>query len=235
MDLLEEFVLLAHDDRGARIIDSGRIDHGLGGAILMELALARRIDVADRKVVVSAGDPVGIPAADEALDRIAGDARPRKAVHWVSRFARGTQKRVLHDLVAAEVLRVEQTPMLLVFTRTRYPAVAGPEAPARTDARQRVHSAVTRPDPITPRTAALCALVAATGMEHGLLPDLDRKRVRARLAEISEGDWAAAAVRRAIQDVQAAVTAAAVMSYGDGSAGGDGGGGGGDGGGGGGS
>ena len=225
MNLLDEFTLLAHDERGAPIIDGTRLDNGLGGAVLMELALAERVDVADKKILVLSSEPIGDPVVDAALARIAGEPDPRKAKHWVGKLAKGTRQTVLDRLVAAGVLRVEHSKVMIVIPRTRYPGAFGPEPSARADARQRVRSAVLEDGMPAPRTAALCALISATGMAGKLLPDLDRKRVRDRLEEISEGEWAAEAVRKAIQDVQGAVATVVVMGGGDG--GGDGGGGGG--------
>jgi hypothetical protein len=54
--------------------------------------------------------------------------------------------------------------------------------------------------------------LAATGLDRKVFADLDRRRVKARLKEIGEGAWAAEAVRRAISDIQASVTAAVTAS-----------------------
>ncbi|GIF08096.1 GOLPH3/VPS74 family protein [Actinoplanes siamensis] len=212
MNLLEELTLLAHDQLGRRVIDNTRIDHGLGGALLLELVLAERIDVADRRVVTRGDGPLGDALLDEALDRIAADRRSRKPVDWVKRLAKGARHRVIERLVAAGALRVERTPVLGIFSRTRYPGAHGAEPAARAEARERLRGAILGSGPVLPRTAALCALVAATELDRKLFADLDRKLVRARLKEIGQGEWAAAAVRKAIQDVQAAIMAGAVVA-----------------------
>ncbi|BCY04965.1 GPP34 family phosphoprotein [Actinoplanes sp. L3-i22] len=212
MNLLEEFTLLAHDQLGRRIIDSTRVDHGLGGAVLLELALAERIDVVDRRVVTRGTGSLGDPLLDDAWARIATDRRSRKPVDWVKWFAKGTQRRVVEGLAAAGVLRIERSRVLGVFPRTRYPAAFGTEPVARTEAREKLRAAVLGAGPVPPRTAALCALAAATELDRKILADLDRRVVRARLKEIGQGDWAAAAVRKAIQDIQAAIMAGAVAA-----------------------
>jgi hypothetical protein len=208
MNLLEEFTVLAHDPLGRRVIDNTRIDHGLGGALLLELVLAERVGVVDRRVVTRGVGPTGDALVDEAFDRIATDRRQRKPVDWVKRFAKGTQRRVIERLAAAGVLRIERTTVLGIFSRTRYPSMFGMEPAAR----EQLRMAILGAGPVQPRTAALCALVAATELDKKIFPDLERKLVRRRLKEISEGDWAAAAVRKAIQDVQAAIMAGAVAA-----------------------
>ena len=56
------------------------------------------------------------------------------------------------------------------------------------------------------RTAALCALVAATGLDRKIFTDLDRKQTQARLKEIGAGAWAAASVKKTIEEIETAVT-----------------------------
>ena len=92
--------------------------------------------------------------------------------------------------------------MLGVFPRTKHPAPHGVEPPAETEARQRMRAAVGGTGPVEPRTAALCALVAATGLDAKVFADLDRKQVKARLTEIGEGSWAATAVKKTIEEIQ---------------------------------
>jgi hypothetical protein len=65
---------------------------------------------------------------------------------------------------------------------------------------------------VEPRTAALCALVAATDLDRKVFADLDRKRVKARLKEISQGAWAAKAVQATIEEIQAAILIAIVAA-----------------------
>jgi hypothetical protein len=212
MNLAEEFVLLAYADDGTAEIDGTRLDHGLGGSLLLELALAERVDIHDKKVHVRDGTPTGDGLVDDALARIVADGKERKPGHWVSAFAKDTRRRVLDSLVAQGVLRMEKDKVLWVFPRTRYPATQGVEPPAEAETRRRLRSAVAASGAVERRTAALCALVSATDLDRKVFADLDRKRVKARLEEIGEGDWAAAAVTKTIDEVQAAVMIAIVAA-----------------------
>lgn len=208
MNLAEEFALLAYDDDGSLVIDGTSLDNGLAGALLLDLTLAGRVDVEDKKVVVRDSTPVGDPLLDRAVEQIAGDAKTRKPGHWVSTLAKDVRGRVLDQLVDEGVLHRERDKVLWVFPRTRYPAPYGVQPPVEAEARQRMRTAVAGDGPVEPRTAALCALVAATDLDGKVFADLDRKRVKARLTEIGEGAWAAAAVKRTIEEVQAAVMVA---------------------------
>jgi hypothetical protein len=212
MNLVEEFTLLAYDDDGTPLTDGTHLDHGLGGGLLLELALSGRVDVEDKRVVVLDPSPIGDPLVDAALARIAGEEKPRRPGHWVSKFAKETRPQVLARLVDAGILRTEKDKVLWVFPRTKYPAAHGVEPVQETAAKDRMRQAVLGSGAVEPRTAALCALVAATDLDQRVFGDLDRKVVKARLREISEGAWAAAAVKKTIEEIQAAVMVAIVAS-----------------------
>jgi Golgi phosphoprotein 3 (GPP34) len=143
MNLSEEFVLLAYGDDGKPVTDGMHLDNGLGGSLLLELALAGRIDIQDKRVLVRDESPTG-----------------------------------------------------------------------DTEIRSRLRQAVSASGAVEARTAALCALVAATGLERKVFADLDRKRVKVRLKEIGEGSWVADAVRQTIRATQAAIAASSSAASG---------------------
>ncbi|RSM39131.1 GPP34 family phosphoprotein [Actinoplanes sp. ATCC 53533] len=212
MNLAEEFALLAYGDDGAPDTDNVRLDNGVGGSLLLELAISGRVGVEDKKVVVRDGTPTGDPLVDQALGRIAADEKPRRPAHWVKKFAKDTRKLALNRLVEQGVLTRQEDTVLLVFPRTRYPAPDGLEPVPETEARQRLIAAVSGSGPVEPRTAALCALLAATNLDRKVFRTLDRGRVKARLAEISAGDWAATAVKQTIEEIQTAVVVAVLAA-----------------------
>jgi hypothetical protein len=212
MNRAEEFALLAYRDDGSKDTDGTSLDNGLGGALLLELALAERVDVVDKKVVVIDPSPTGDAQVDEALARIAADEQGRKPGYWVAKLAKDARGRTLDRLVEAEVLTREESKVLRFFPRTRYPARDGVEPAEESEARQRLLAAVSGQGPVEPRTAALCALVTATSLDRKVFAGLDRKQVKARLKEISAGAWAAAAVKKTIEEIQSAVVVVAVAA-----------------------
>ncbi|WP_233219723.1 GPP34 family phosphoprotein [Micromonospora sp. RP3T] len=202
--LTDELVLLAYDDAGANRLGRPHLDYGLAGAVLLELALARRVEVTDKRLVVADPTPTGVPLLDEALATV-GDGRPRTPKDWIGKLAKGLPDRVLDGLVDAGVLRRESDRVLLVFPRTRYPSPTGAEPAAETAARQRMVDALVGDGPVDARTAALLTLTGAVGLDRKLFRELPKERVKARLAEIAAGDWASAATKKAIEEMQAAV------------------------------
>ncbi|MFF5172444.1 GPP34 family phosphoprotein [Micromonospora sp. NPDC000089] len=205
LTLADELVLLAYDDAGTNRLGRPHLDYGLAGALLLELALARRVEVVDDRLVVTDPTPVGHPVLDDALARLAAEGRARKPKDWIGRLAKQLPDRVLDGLVDRGVLRRDADRVLGLFPRTRYPSPTGAEPAAETAARQRMLAAVAADGPVDARTAALVALTRAVGLDRKLFRDLPKDRVKARLAEISAGDWASAATRRAIEQTQAAI------------------------------
>jgi hypothetical protein len=210
--LPEEFLLIAYADDGTPLTDGTHLDNGLGGAVLLELALAGRVDVADKRVVVADRAPTGDPLLDGALARIAQEPKSRKPGHWVTKFAKDTRPLVLDKLVADGVLTTRKDRVLGLFPRTKFPSAYGVERPVEAQARQRMRAAIAGSGAVDPRTGALCALVAATDLDRKVFADQDRKQVKARLKEIGEGAWAAQAVQKTIEEIQAAVMVAIVAS-----------------------
>ncbi|MEE3919111.1 GPP34 family phosphoprotein [Micromonospora sp. BRA006-A] len=98
--LTDELVLLAYDDDGVNRLGSPHLGYGLAGAVLLELALAGRVEVADERLVVTDPAPTGVPLLDEALATV-GSGRPRKPKDWIGKLAKGLPERVLGGLVDA--------------------------------------------------------------------------------------------------------------------------------------
>ncbi|MEU5910915.1 GPP34 family phosphoprotein [Micromonospora sp. NPDC047527] len=205
--LTDELVLLAYDDDGANRLGRPHLDYGLASAVLLELALAGRVEVTDKHLVVTDPAPTGVPLLDEALTMLEAE-RPRKPKNWIGKLAKGLPERVLDGLVDAGVLRRESDRVLLIFPRTRYPSPTGAQPAVETEARERMAAALTGSGPVDARTAALLTLTRAVGLDRKLFRELPKERVKARMNEIAAGDWASAAAKKAIDEMQAALMVA---------------------------
>lgn len=108
------------------------------------------------------------------------------------------------------MLEEDQGKVLGLFPVTRWPAK---DARHEQDVRTRLESVLkvgTAPDQ---RTAALIALLSALNVVPKVVTDaVDKKALKQRAKEIADSDWAAAAVKKAVAEMQAAVTAAIVVA-----------------------
>jgi hypothetical protein len=208
MTLTEDLVLLLLDPAtGRAVVDSTSLDRAIGGALLLELASRERItadgDGAKARLSVVDATPSGDVVLDDALTRLHKPMRAQKAVE---RLARGTRTPVLERLAEKGLVRRERSRLLGVLPITTWqPGDAAKELRGRVAAVLRDGA---RPDQ---HLALLISLVHAVKAEHKIV-DGPRRQLRARAAEVAEGEWAGHAVRKAVQAVQSSVAAAVALS-----------------------
>jgi Golgi phosphoprotein 3 (GPP34) len=198
--LAEELLLLAYDLRGKCRIGPVELDCGVGGAMLSELRIAGRLRLDGTALAVADAEPVGEPILAGLLAEIAASPRSRTPQEWITRLrATDHQQRLLARLadrgqVAVDRHRLHRT--LGVFVETRYPVR---DIVGLWEAQQRVVAAVTTAAPADARTLALGALVATAGLGKAVFSTSGNWRtLRDRMRALTEDDWIAEAVRRAL-------------------------------------
>jgi Golgi phosphoprotein 3 (GPP34) len=209
--LADDLLLLLLDvDTGRPLVDRTKFDYALGGAVLLQLALDGRIDASPgparraRVTVLDAGG-TGDDVCDDALHRI--ETRPARADKLVPALSKGLRARLLTRAEQQHLVRREEDRVLGLFRRVRWPAG---DSRRRGQLVARLSDVLLRGATPDPRTSALVALLAAIDAAHVVVgvPDRSgRAAVRRRAREIGQGAWAADAVRKAVEAVQAAVAA----------------------------
>ncbi|GAA5170150.1 hypothetical protein GCM10023321_66830 [Pseudonocardia eucalypti] len=214
--IAEELLLLVYRLDGTAYGKTMELDKALGGALLIELALDGRVDLVDKRLRPAAetAQRPAHPELDQALALV--EAKPRLPKQLVDKLSVGVRRRLSLGLVEAGVLTDESSRVLGIFPWRRYP-VADP-AP-REDALRRLRAVVIEGAEPDPRTAALATLILAAGFTKRIFPGEDQRAVKARLRELAKGDWAAEAVRKAVQAAQGAMMAAAAGAAAAGAAG----------------
>lgn len=216
-DLLiaEDLLLLLLDDEKGTMPSSTQHRPLLGGALLIELALGGHVAVGEKHrlwrttPVHAAGTAPADPELQAAVGVVA--AKQRNAQDLVNRIGKGARDRLLDRLVGRGILEKREGRFLGLFPHTTWPAA---DLAHERQVRQRLHDVlVTGLDP-DPRSAALVALLQAVGQAHQQVaaPGVPPRDVRRRAKTVSEGAWAADAVRDAVQASQAAMTAAVVAA-----------------------
>jgi hypothetical protein len=203
-------LLLLDDDKGTAT--SSYLDVALGGALLVELALAEAVHVRERtsvwsgaKVAATPGATVADPVLAGALDRVA--ERERSATDLVQRLGRGVKDALATRLVERGLLVRQDDRILGLFPRTRWLAA---DSTHEQEVRRALTAVLVQGLEPGPRTGALVALLSAVdkapaSVDHHGVPT---REVRRRAKQVAEGAWAAAAVRDAIAASVAATTAA---------------------------
>lgn len=208
--IAEELLLIERDQNGKEL--SGKIERtrGVAGALLIDLTLSGQVSTDEgRLVALPKAAAVTHPELHALLERVRAEQRPRKVKWWVERAeSRDVNQRLLAGLVARGILAEEHDRALGIFPTTHW-TEQSPQL--REDILRRLTRAI-EGGGADDRTCALAALVDSCGLSRKLFPDLDRSVLRARMKELSDGDWAAAAVRDAVKSVHAATVAAIAAS-----------------------
>jgi hypothetical protein len=208
-------LLLTDDDTGKLATDSTEVDVALGGALLVELTLTRRVDVAgpdervrEGRLVVRDLNPTGDGLLDQAL-AIVGQKEGKKAQSVVERLGKRVRVRLYERLAEGGVLRAEEGRVLGIFPTHRWPAE---DAAHETSVRAELVTALRDGATTEARTGALISLLLALNAVHKAVKPgsvgLSKKVLNANAKRIAEGDWAAKAVRQAIDSMNAAIIAA---------------------------
>lgn len=217
MLLAEDLLLLLTDDRTGKLAASGNeVDLAIGGALLVELTMSDRVEVAERsgmfrsdRVVVKDAEPVGDEILDEALAKlVAKDGR--RATDAVGFLGKKVRRRLYGRLAQKGVLRTHRGRILGIFPTEQWPAQ---DAGHEDEVRRRLVVALQTGLAPDERTATLVSLLHALRRTHKAVDPqqagMSRRELGAAAKRIAEGDWASAAVRRAIDSANAAVVAAA--------------------------
>lgn len=215
MDLIAEdlMLLMLDEQKGRPTVGGPQFTHSLAGALLVELSLQGLVesDSPPEKQARGKGKIHAIGAVPEdpilAIAWNAFSDKPRGASAVIQAIDSKVKDPLLERLVAKGWVREERTKVLGLFPSTTFP-----EADSRheSELRSRIAGVLAGTDP-DPRSAVLISLLSAADGLKALFPDADRKELKARAAEISDGEWAGAAVRQAVQAVNAAVMTAVMV------------------------
>lgn len=213
-------LMVLDDDKGKFLIDTTTVDIGIAGASLLDL-------IAQGHLILEPGEKPGKaklrdngPGPD---DETRADAWRKvngrtfgKAIEaltgWVDfrNRAKTLRQNELLRLVDAGILAEEESKVLGLFTVERYPAR---DDAAEREIRARIEQVLVGGlDPKDESTGSLIALLNATSALPKAFPHLAKRDVTRRGREVSEGNWAGAEVRKAIDDMNAVIATVIIAS-----------------------
>jgi len=170
LTLPDEIVLLTLDDESGRSIGRQGLaaSLALAGAVMMELALAGRLDTDRNRLEILDVTATGDGVLDAALALITGAQDSRGALMLLAREEAGLRPAVLAALVGRGLLKRVEGRVLLVFPERRYPKPE--DRPEPREVRARLIRSVATDDIPEPREALLVGLARATALLPVLLP-----------------------------------------------------------------
>ena len=217
MLIAEDLLLLLTDDAtGKTVVDTTRLDLALAGGVLLELALLGRIDVTGPggdvkpgRILVRDASPTDDRVLDEALRRIVAK-NPRKPEAVVPSLTKGLRGALFDRLAERGIVRADRGTVLGIFPTRSWPAVdSGHEAEVRFGLRDVLVVGRTP----TEREAALVSLLHAVDQVPKVVgtTEVPKRELKRRAGEVAAGEFAGAAVKKAVEAVQSAAMAAVMV------------------------
>lgn len=205
----EELMLLVlnEDHGGLSFVPDSHLDHALAGAVLMDLALERRIETDPQELTLVEAAPLGDDLLDPALEEIAETAaagETQDAGWWVRHLAQSAaavRDRALARLLEAGILSsADESDASLapsVWRSRRYPAV---DAEPEQEIRLRIMRILFSHDIPDPRDIVIIALADACGLFEKILTKAELREVAERLSVVRRLDLIGRAVAEAVRE-----------------------------------
>ena len=215
LNLMEELLLLALDDKKGKIIfsSSSALPYGLRGALLLELALVKKIDVVNKKLIVIDNSPTEDPLLNNALDIIANHHKQKKVKYWVSKL-KSKMKQVRQDLLSGlmdkGIIEKRDEKILWLIPTKRYPTKNPiPENKVRS----RIIDIVLHNKQADERSLMLISLINSCSLIKEVFAKEDRKEAKKKIKQIVEDESIGKAIISQVNDeIMAAIVVVSIVT-----------------------
>lgn len=208
LNCTEELILLSIDDQTNSFYRITNINFNVAliGALLMDLALRKRIDVDLEGIYVLSTEPTGDKFLDAILENLieteAGN-QPAVLVGQLYNSMGHLKDKLLQDLEEKGIIKVSQCKVLWLFKKRRYPIIDQKE---EEEVLSRIRKTVlTDVDP-EPRDLALIALLNICNLMDKIFTNDELEQRSERLEQLKKLDLISPAVKRIIGEMQVLIT-----------------------------
>lgn len=208
LTIAEEFLLLSHDEDSGRMLYASQpiTQIALVGAVLMDLAMADRIDNDLEKLMLVDETPTGEPALDHVLWKIKAEKNGDRSVRdWIDRLAPEAERIreiSLQRLIERGILKQEEGRFLWVFPMRRYPMIDNKE---QTEVKLRLAQLLMSDDIPDIRDVAILNLADACGLLHEVFSSQELARLEERIEQVTRLDLIGQAISSTIEELRAAL------------------------------
>jgi len=207
LTISEEVLLLFIDDERGTFIRGPdiHVELAMSGAVLMDLALANRIDTDPDRLFVVDRSPLGDEVLDRLLARIAASEQEHSVEYWLNWIREDVPDIMGHfidRLVERGILRRMEEKILWVFETRRYPVIDDRE---EREVKRRITSVLFGDEIPDPRDIVIIGIVNACDLLEVILHHREVEKVRERAEQLAGMDFIGQAVNRTISDVRASI------------------------------
>jgi len=204
----EEVLLLALDEKTGRLhpLPERALEFALAGAVLAELAAAKRITTDATKLTVQDFSSTGDAVLDEAL-KCLPQAEPtmtlQKALARIALHADKLKPLLYADLVKKGILQQQDKKFLWALRERRYPTLDDRE---EREARARIRDIVLNPAAVPgPQDVVLIGLMDACDLDGFIFTPEELEKSAERIKQICGMNAIVAALAKAIGEMQQAI------------------------------
>lgn len=203
--LKEKFILLAlHPQKGTNLIPTF-IGHGIAGAMLMELAELKKINIEENRIILTDHKRTGDKQLDYFIETLHAAGKPMKVKNIINKMQAKTSKikrPLLDKLVASRYLHKVRKRFLFI-SYSVYPSA---NRKYRDDMIEQIRRYVLRNIQADNDISLLCGLVGATRLTHKFFRTREERKIaRVRIKEIIKESAVDQAVDETVKAVQAAI------------------------------
>ena len=214
LNLYEQFLLLSLDKvKGKFLIDSLTLNYGLAGALLLQLSKDEIIRIDSKKLYLEKLNLTENKILDDCINLIRASKKQRSAKYWVNRIGSKAgliRNQVLSQLCEKQIVKIEKSKFLWVFTITRYPSV---NSDIVDQIKKQLIDIVINYRKPELESVLLLSLVNGCKLTRAFFPaKADYKKANARIKELTKEIEIGEAVSQTIKEIQAAVIIASTSA-----------------------
>jgi len=200
----EELLLLALDDKKGTFVETPTmsLEYGLVGAILMELAIKKRIDADMKNLYLVDNTPTGDKLLDKTLEMVKESTQTKNTQYWIKTITNkftNIKKYLLQRLIDKKILKKEKHKILWVFCKRCYPVIDNRK---EEEVKTRIRKIVLEEEIPSPRDVVLISLINICNLTNQIFAKDEFEKAQKRIEEISKMDLIAQAVSSAFSEVQ---------------------------------
>lgn len=197
----EEILLLSIDENGGISPESTTLDVVLASAILMDLAIRRKIDTDLNYLILVDGNPTGDAILDDALTFLFSHKENKKPDHWITQLglkADEYKEDILASLTLKKVIKVDNKKILWMFPARRYPVVGDTELK---EVKARVRELVFSKELPELQDIAIISLAYYGQLLKLIFSEDEIAKYHSRIEQIAKMDLIGQAIGKALHDL----------------------------------
>ncbi len=211
----EEIMLLLLDDKGGRFVDlpTLSLEYALAGSVLMDLAMAGRIDTDLERLFVIDPTPLDDELLDPTLAKIAQAGESHDTAYWIKQMvadAERIRERSLARLVERGILKREEDRFLWVLRTRRYPIV---DDTTVREVKLRIMGVILSDDIPDARDIVIISLADACRIFEDLLSARELKAAAGRIDQVRKMDLIGREVAKAVSEIETSLAMAFVPMH----------------------